>query len=159
MKIRQPQVIRFEYVLKVDGEVVRQTLPGQPISILTGFAPDLPKGLEDLLLGKASGEYRAVVSPEQAYGPYDPQKRVKVKAADLPEAPRVGGGFTADGPDGQPLLYGVVQIEGDEVTLDANPQWAGKELEYTFTIHKARPAEPEEVAHGHVHGEGGVSHT
>lgn len=159
MKIRQHQVIRFEYVLKVAGQVVRQTRPGQPISILTGFAPDLPQGLEDLLIGKAPGEYQAVIPPERAHGPYDPEKRVQVKASELPEAPRVGGGFTADDSQGQPLLYRVVEIRGDEVVLDANPQWAGKELEYTFTIHRVRLAEPEEVAHGHVHGEGGVSHT
>lgn len=159
MKIRQHRVIRFEYVLKVDGAIVGRTPEGQAQAILTGFAPDLPKGLEDLLIGKAPGEYKALVPPEQAYGLYDPEKRVQVKADELPEAPRVGGGFTADGADGQPLLYRVVEISGDEVVLDANPQWAGKELEYTFSIHQVRPADAEEVAHGHVHGEGGVTHS
>jgi FKBP-type peptidyl-prolyl cis-trans isomerase SlyD len=62
------------------------------------------------------------------------------------------------GEDGQPLLYRVVEIEDYTVILDANHKWAGKTLEYIFTIHGVRPADRGEVAHGHVHGEGGVVH-
>ena len=54
--------------------------------------------------------------------------------------------------------YRVTAVNGDLVTLDANPKWAGKTLEYSITIHAVREAEPEELEHGHVHGEGGVRH-
>ncbi|GEM82744.1 MAG: peptidyl-prolyl cis-trans isomerase [Meiothermus sp.] len=159
MQIKSYQVIRFEYQLIIDGQVVDRSPEGHPLTILTHFAPNLPAGLEHALLGKQPGAYRVVLPPEAAYGPYDPTKRVVVPRGDLPEEPRLGGAFTAEGVDGQALLYRVVAVEGDSVTLEANHPWAGKTLEYRVVIHAVRPAEKEEVAHGHVHGEGGVVHS
>ncbi|WP_299430016.1 FKBP-type peptidyl-prolyl cis-trans isomerase [uncultured Meiothermus sp.] len=158
MKIRQYWVIRFEYLLQIDGEVVDRSQEGQPLTILTQFAPDLPAGLEAALVGKKPGNYRVQIPPEQAYGPYDPARRVEAERDNLPEEPRLGGAFTAEGEDGRSWLYRVVKMEGGRVVLDANHRWAGKTLEYIFTIHSVRPADAEEVAHGHVHGEGGVVH-
>jgi FKBP-type peptidyl-prolyl cis-trans isomerase SlyD len=156
VKVRQNFVISLEYTLRIDAEVVDHT--ERPITILTGFARELPAGLEAALLGKAPGEYRVTLPPEQGYGVYDPAKRVEVRASDLPEAPRVGDAFTAEDTEGKPVLYRVVSVKGENIVLDANHPWAGKGLEYHFFIHQVRPAEPEEVAHGHVHGEGGVRH-
>lgn len=158
MKIKTHWVIRFEYVLRINGEVVDRSPEGHPLTILTGFAPSLPLGLEAALVGKEPGAYHWVVPPEQAYGPYDPARRVVVERRQLPEEPRLGAVFTAESEDGQTLLYRVVAVEGDAVTLDANHRWAGQTLEYDVAIHAVRPAERDEVAHGHVHGEGGVIH-
>ncbi|MER3484487.1 MAG: peptidylprolyl isomerase [Meiothermus sp.] len=156
MKIQQHFVIRLEYTLRINGEIVDYT--ERPMTILTGFARDLPKGLEAELIGKIPGEYKVTVPPERAYGPYDPKLRLEAKVSDLPETPKVGDAFTADAPNGESLLYRVILVDGEDVVLDGNPQWAGKVLEYDFTIHSVRPAELEEAAHGHVHGEGGVHH-
>ena len=152
MKIKSYQVIQLEYTLSIEGQVVDQTT--KPICILTHFAPDLPKGLEAALLGKAVGEYQVNVSPEQAYGVYQPELRVSASAAQLPEPPRIGGGYAGE----NGLLYRVIDFEGDQVTLDANHQWAGQTLEYHITIHSVRPAERSEIEHGHVHGAGGITH-
>ena len=154
MKIKTYQVIELEYTLKIDSTIVERTVEGKTKHILTHFASDLPKGLEAALLGKPVGEYTAQIPPEQAYGAFNPELRVTAKAADLPEEPRIGGGFAAE----NDLLYRVVGINGDQVVLDANHEWAGKTLEYRFTIHSIRPAEKGEIEHGHVHGAGGVQH-
>ncbi len=156
MQIKTYRVIRFEYLLKVKGEIVERS---HPLTILTHFASHLPAGLEQALLDREPGEYHVVLPPEEAYGPYDPARRVVVSRRDLPKEPRLGGAFTAEGSDGQPLLYRVVAVEGDTATLDANHPWAGKTLEHNLIIHTVRPADPEEVAHGHAHGEGGVVHS
>ncbi len=158
MKIREYWVIRFEYTLRIDEETVDRSPEGHPVTILTHYASNLPAGLESALMGKEPGDYMVSLPPEGAYGSYDPAKRVVVQRQDLPEEPRLGGAFTSEGQDGQPLLYRVVEIEDYTVILDANHKWAGKTLEYSFTIHTVRQADKEEVAHGHVHGEGGVVH-
>jgi len=44
------------------------------------------------------------------------------------------------------------------VTLDANHPLAGQEIEFRATVMDVRPASPEELAHGHVHGAGGHHH-
>lgn len=158
MRVEANSVVRLEYTLWVDGRKVEGTEAQRPMTILMGHAPELPKGLEEALLGLEPGYHRRIVPPERAYGFYDPALRTTVAATALPEAPRVGGGFGGTGPDGEPLLYRVVSIQDEMVVLDANPPLAGKTLEYEITIHRVRPPEREELEHGHVHGEGGVHH-
>ncbi len=154
MKIKSYQVIQFEFELRIDGVVVEQTPVGKPKTILTHNAPDLPKGLEAALIGKQPGQYSATVLPGEAYGEYDPELRVEVGVADLPEPPRIGGGFAGE----NDLLYRVVELKGDTAVLDANLEWAGKTLDYRFKILNIRLAESGEIEHGHVHGEGGIEH-
>lgn len=154
MKIKTYQVIRFEYQFWIDGALIERTPEGKTKTILTHFAPDLPKGLEAVLIGKPPGEYEVEIPPSQAYGDYDFSLRELVAFEDLPDAPRIGGGFASE----NGLLYRVVSINAWNVSLDANHEWAGKTLKYIFRIHSLRPAEPSEIEHGHVHGEGGVQH-
>ncbi len=158
MRVETNSVVKFEYELWVDGSKVEGTEAQCPKTILMGHAPELPKGLEAALLGLEVGQYRLVVPPEQGYGPYDPALRVEVAIADLPEAPRVGGGFSGTGPSGEPMLYRVIAIQGEQAVLDANPPLAGKTLEYRVNLQQVRRAEPEELEHGHIHGEGGIHH-
>lgn len=158
MKVNAHSVVKFEYGLWIDSSKVEGTEAGHPKTILMGHVHDLPKGLETTLLGKEAGSYQVILTPEQGYGFYDPALRTEARVADLPDAPRVGAGFSVESSNGTVLLYRVAAIEGETATLDANPPYAGKELEYRFTIHKVREAEKGELEHGHVHGEGGVHH-
>ncbi|AWR86738.1 FKBP-type peptidylprolyl cis-trans isomerase SlyD [Meiothermus taiwanensis WR-220] len=153
MQIGSTSVVKLEYQLWVDGRKLEGT-DGQPKTILMGHAPELPPGLEANLLGKKPGSYQIFLPPE----PYNPDLCTVVPAADLPEPPRLGAGYTGESPDGRLMLYRVVHIDGERVTLDANPPLAGKTLEYHLIIHSVRHATPEELEHGHVHGEGGVQH-
>jgi FKBP-type peptidyl-prolyl cis-trans isomerase SlyD len=52
----------------------------------------------------------------------------------------------------------VVSIGDDNVMMDFNHPLAEKELIFTGKIIKLREATTDELAHGHVHGEGGVHH-
>jgi len=44
-----------------------------------------------------------------------------------------------------------VGIDGDSILLDANHPLAGVDLTFDVELTAARPATPEELAHGHVH--------
>jgi FKBP-type peptidyl-prolyl cis-trans isomerase SlyD len=52
----------------------------------------------------------------------------------------------------------VVEVTDDEVTVDGNHPLAGKTLTFNCTVADVRMATPEELAHGHVHEEGGHTH-
>jgi FKBP-type peptidyl-prolyl cis-trans isomerase SlyD len=52
----------------------------------------------------------------------------------------------------------VTHIAGDMVTLDGNHPLAGQNLNFDVEITAVRPATEEELAHGHVHGDGGHHH-
>ena len=52
------------------------------------------------------------------------------------------------------LLYTVVDVTDDEVTVDGNHPLAGKTLSFNCTVIGVRHATAEELKHGHVHEEG-----
>jgi FKBP-type peptidyl-prolyl cis-trans isomerase SlyD len=154
-------VIKFEYVLKIEGKVVDHTLKGDPITILTGFAKQLPPGLEALLKGRQAGEsYTESLPPSESYGEYDLKKNQTVSRSSFPTKTVLepGSSFYAQDANGQPITARVIEIHGENVTVDFNHQHAGKMLDYCITVHAVREAEPGEIEHGHVHGEGGIKH-
>ncbi len=53
---------------------------------------------------------------------------------------------------------GVVKIEDDKITVDANHPLAGETLHFSVSIEEIRDANKEELSHGHVHAPGGHSH-
>ena len=53
--------------------------------------------------------------------------------------------------DGQVLPFWVMEVEGDEVTIDFNHPLAGETLDFDVTISGIRAATSEELEHGHVH--------
>jgi FKBP-type peptidyl-prolyl cis-trans isomerase SlyD len=52
----------------------------------------------------------------------------------------------------------VTEIANDKVVVDGNHPWAGERLLFIAKITAVRQANQEEVAHQHVHGEGGHHH-
>ena len=105
------------------------------------------------------------ISAEDAYGNVDPNAIIQ-----LPKSIFQAEGQTADDilqignfipmtdDQGNRMQGLVVSIEGETVTMDFNHPLAEKTLMFQGKILKIREATPEEIAHGHVHGEGGVHH-
>jgi len=160
LEVRKDTVVTFEYELRVDGEVVDASPEGEPVTVLVGHAPWLPQGLEGVLVGHVPGPFRVVLPPERGAGVHDPEKVAVVGREEFPEGSALEEGeeFYAQDAGGRPVAVRIVAVEGEEVTVDANPEYAGKTLEYEGVIHAVREATAEEVDHGHVHGEGGVEH-
>jgi FKBP-type peptidyl-prolyl cis-trans isomerase SlyD len=161
MKVSDHTVVKFEYTMSIDSRVVDRTPEGETQTILIGHAHGLPPALEAALHGRTAGEtFTAVVEPQEAYGDYDPSKRMDVPRSSFPEGVKleVGAQFYSQDADGKPLSVRVIALEDAHVTVDSNPERAGKTLEYHVTVHAVRPAEPVELEHGHVHGDGGVTH-
>ena len=161
MKLSAQTVVKLEYTLTIDDKIVDRTLEGETQTILTGHARGLPVGLENLLHNRSAGEiFNSILEPEDAYGFYDPSKRITVEAADFPTKTKleIGNRFYTQNTAGQPLEARVIAVDGDQITVDFNHQHAGKNLEYSITIHHVRVAEASELEHGHVHGKGGVTH-
>lgn len=160
MEVRSGTVVSLEYVLRVDGREIDSSPEGEPVAILHGHAHVLPPGLQDALVGHFPGPFRVVVPPERAAGAHDPEKVTTVRRDDFPSdaALEVDEEFYARGKDGAVVTARITAVEGDRVTVDTNPGLAGMTLEYEGVIHHVREAAPEELDHGHAHGEGGVHH-
>ena len=156
MPIADNDVVTFHYTLKGDSdEVIDSSAGGEPLAYLHGHGNIVP-GLERELTGKSVGDRLQVRVPAaQGYGEYDralvqkvPRRALK-GIADLRVGLRLQAGHQA---------VTVKHIAGDMITLDGNHPLAGQDLNFDVEITAVRPATEEELAHGHVHGDGGHHH-
>ena len=162
MKIAKDTVVSLRYELSdAEGELLEKV--EEPVSYLHGGYDGIFPLVEEELHGKAVGDQcRVTMQPDDAFGEYDHTLVMVEPRSAFPEEIEVGMQFEG-GPesadDEDYLLYTVVEMDDDEVTVDGNHPLAGKTLTFNCTVTGVRPATAEELAHGHVHdGEGGHLH-
>lgn len=156
MQIAKNAVVAIDYTLTDTKGQVLDTSEGRgPLNYLHGAGNIIP-GLERALEGKAEGEkLQVTVPPEEGYGQRDDalvQQVPKKLFAETAE-PEPGMQFQAQGPQGTQLLT-VVEVQDEQVTVDANHPLAGRELSFDVAVVNVREATPDEIEHGHVHQEG-----
>lgn len=161
MLIAANKAVSIEYTLTNDaGEVIDSSAGGAPLVYLQGAGNIIP-GLEKALEGKQVGDDLDVaIEPEEAYGEYAAElvstlSRSMFEGVDELE---VGMQFHASAPDGQMQIVTIRDLDGDDVTVDGNHPLAGQRLHFKVKVVDIRDASQEEIAHGHVHGEGGHHH-
>ena len=161
MKIAKDTVVSLRYELRdAEGELLEKT--EEPVSYLHGGYDGIFPTVEEELHGKEAGvEFDVTLEPDEAFGNYD-HELVRVEPRTLfPENIEVGmqfeGGAEDDG-DEDYMLFTVVDVTDDEVTVDGNHPLAGKTLNFKGDVTHVRPATEDELSHGHVHGEGGHQH-
>lgn len=154
------RVVTFHYTLRdPQGRVIDTSAGGSPITFLEG-AGQIIDGLDEQLRAVQAGvKTRVQVPAAAAYGEHDPSQVQKVLRALLPVQGdlKAGDQFKA-GDDRFAPIVTVIGIEGDSVLLDANHPLAGVDLTFDVELVAAREATPDELAHGHVHGEDGACH-
>ena len=160
MRIDRGTVVTLDYeVRNVDGEPLEEE--GTRLAYLHGYGGIFPK-VEAELEGKEIGHELAItLEPEDAFGDYDAEL-LRVEPRDrFPEALEVGMQFEGvpgdGGEDDEAQIYTVTDIAADKVVVDANHPWAGERLWFKCAVMDVRKATREELAHGHAHGETGVS--
>ncbi|HXA53487.1 MAG TPA: peptidylprolyl isomerase [Solirubrobacteraceae bacterium] len=156
MPIADNDVVTFHYTLKGDtDEVIDSSAGGEPLAYLHGRGNIVP-GLERELTGKSVGDRLQVRVPAaQGYGEYDRALVQKVPRRALKGIDNLRVGLRLQ--TGHQAVT-VKHIAGDMITLDGNHPLAGQDLNFDVEITAVRPATEEELAHGHVHGDGGHHH-
>jgi FKBP-type peptidyl-prolyl cis-trans isomerase SlyD len=123
-----------------------------------GFGGIFPK-VEEALEGKEVGDEMAVtLEPEDAFGEYDAELLRVEPRERFPETLEVGMQFEGVPGDRaeESRIYTITDITGDAVVVDANHPLAGERLWFRCAVSDIRPATPEELTHGHVHGDFGI---
>ena len=157
MKVAKNVVVSIAYQVRTeDGVLVDEAPANQPLEYLQGHN-NLVIGLENALEGKAVGDkFEVRVKPEEGYGEYNENmvqrvpKEVFVGVDDL----EVGMRFIAD-TDMGPLPVVITEVGESDVMVDGNHMLAGQELLFNVEVVATREATLEEIAHGHIHQEGG----
>ncbi len=161
MQIADNAVVAIDYTLRNDeGEVLDSSEGAQPLVYLHGAANIIP-GLEQALAGKQAGdELKVSIEPEDAYGEYSLELVATLNRSMFEgvDELQVGMQFHASAPDGGMQVVTIRDLDGDQVTVDGNHPLAGQRLNFEVKVAGVRAATDEEVAHGHVHGEGGHHH-
>ncbi len=155
MPISKHDVVTMNYTLTdQEGRIIDTTEGGEPFSYLHGVGSIIP-GLEQALEGKSPGDRVSVsIPPEQAYGERN-EALIQVVPKDRFEGVdevEVGMQFQTPTESGNVRIVTVIDVEGEDVTIDANHPLAGVTLNFDVTVLNVRPATPEEISHGHVHG-------
>lgn len=159
MNIQQDKVALIEYTLtNQHGEQIDAS-NGNPLAYLHGHHNLIP-GLEAELEGKTIGDkFTTTIPADKAYGERV-DALVQTVASSMfqgVEELEVGMRFEAQSEQGMHSVE-VTHIEGDEVTVDGNHPLAGEALTFEVEVVGLRESTPEEIEHGHAHGDGGVHH-
>ncbi len=155
MQITDKTAVSIHYTLtNQNGEQLDSSRGEEPLVYLHGSG-NIIAGLEAALGGKLAGDTFSVTIPaDQAYGEVDAEmvQVVSKKMFDGMDI-EIGMQFHADVSHG-PGIITIVEINGDDVTIDGNHPLAGEELTFEVEVIDVRPASDDEMAHGHVHGAG-----
>lgn len=161
MQITKNSVVSFHYTLNdADGKLLDTSAGREAFAYIQGHSMIVP-GLERQLDGKKAGDsLKAVVPANEGYGELDPNLVHKVPADRFGDQKvEVGMQFQAGNEEGSEMgVFTVISVEDGMVALNGNHPLAGVTLHFTVDITEVREATAEELAHGHVHGEGGHHH-
>jgi len=161
MKIAKNSVVSLRYELTgEDGEILEKV--EEPVSYLHGGYDGIFPLVEEALHGKSVGDQCSVtLKPDDAFGEYE-HELVEVEARSaFPEDIEVGMQFEGapeESDDEDFILYTVLEVGDDEVTVDGNHPLAGKTVTFNCTVTGIRAATAEELEHEHVHDEGSHLH-
>lgn len=170
MKIEKDKVVTLSYELHSDDDnnqrvFVEKTDSNNPFVFIFGTQSLLPV-FEENVGGLSVGDtFTFSISASDGYGEVD-----KDSIVDLPldvfkqdgilmmDILKIGSTLPMSDQDGNQMPGKILAITGDFVTMDFNHPLAGKPLHFTGEVVAIRDASPDELAHGHVHGEGGHHH-
>lgn len=145
------RVIKMHYELKdgKTGEILESNLNSDPIAFLSGKDQIIQK-LEDEILNLQAGESKTVrISPSDGVGEYREdavQILPKEQFAGIDLA--VGMELFGQAEDGATTRVSVKAIGEQDVTIDFNHPYAGKELEFNIKIVENREATADEILTG-----------
>lgn len=164
MSIENNKVVSFHYRLsEPTAGVLEDSRGSDPVVYLHGHG-GLIKGLESAMNGREAGEkFSVTVEPEQAYGPRreDARQRISINHVINPRKGTVKykpGMVVQVNTSRGPRSVVVVKAGLKTLDVDTNHPLAGKTLTFDVEVLDVREASAEEIAHGHVHGEGGHQH-
>lgn len=170
MKISNNKVVSLTYDLSVldeNGEKSHVETAGtdNPMVFLYGVS-GLPDKFEENLQGLEQGSlFSFALTAEDGYGDYDEQALINIPKTVFEVEGAIPDGMLEPGnyipmadSEGNQMQGRVVEIAGNEVQMDFNHPLAGKTMHFDGQVMEVRDATPEELAHGHVHGEHGHHH-
>jgi len=134
--IENGRTVSIEYTLSLaDGTTADTNVGDEPLVYEHGAGQILP-GFEREVAGMEPNQTREfVLSPEEAYGPVNPELRQEVQAEAVPEQARQPGTpLATEDPSGNRRIVRVHEVRDDTVVLDLNHPLAGEQLHFEVKV-------------------------
>lgn len=170
MKIEANKVVKIVYELEIgegnNKEMLEIVQDDEPMVFIQGMS-GLPEAFEAQLDGLQVGdEFKFSVDAADGYGEPDPEaiidfpiENFKIEDGKVPEGMlEIGNMIPFSNDEGNRMNGRIVEITDEFVILDFNHPLAGQNMHFSGKVLGVRDATKDEIAHGHVHGEGGVIH-
>ena len=158
MQVTKYKVVSIDYRLTDDNDqIIDSSQSAGPLKYLHGEGNIIP-GLESALEGKSLGDQIQVsIDPADAYGERIEELRRVVSREEFggTQNLEVGMKFRAPTEGNQQLVFKIVELDGDNVTIDGNHDLAGVRLHFDVTVREVRNASLGEIEHGDVLSSGG----
>jgi FKBP-type peptidyl-prolyl cis-trans isomerase SlyD len=156
--VADDMVVRLDYTLTLsDGELYDSSADSGPLEYLQGHG-QLISGLEEALYDMAVGDEKdVVVTPDIAYGEYDPDAVQSIARDVFPQDMALEPGMSIDLYDedaDEELEATIEEVDDAAVVVNFNHPLAGETLNFHVQIAGIRPATAEELEHGHAHEDG-----
>ena len=159
MKIQKDRVVRFHYTVSEQGqEPLESSKERDPLVILAGHGNIIP-GLDKALEGHEAGDSFGVdVAAADAYGDLREGLSQRIPKKHFGAQKLEPGMQVVLNTNFGPRAVTIQKVGMSVVDVDLNHPMAGKDLHFDIEIVDVREASEEEIAHGHVHGDGGHEH-
>jgi FKBP-type peptidyl-prolyl cis-trans isomerase SlyD len=158
MKIENNAAVLFNYSIKDEHGDVLESNEGEKVGYIHGSGATLP-GFEAALAGKEAGYSTSIVlAPEQAFGDHDTGLIITTALEDFHGQDLhlgmefvMGEGDASETDEDETIVWRIVELGDEHVTLDGNHPYAGKTLTFDVEVKSVREASDEELEHGHLH--------
>ncbi|ELH5734597.1 peptidylprolyl isomerase [Campylobacter jejuni] len=155
MAIEKNSVVSMFYELKDanTNEVLESNLYSQPISFILGKGQILESLEEEVMKLDCPSNADVVIKKEKGLGEYDENAvqtlpKEQFAGIDL----KVGMELFGEGENGETVRVTVKEIGENDVTIDYNHPYAGRDLLFSLNIVDARAASEDEILTGIIAG-------
>lgn len=154
MKISKDKVVELDFkVYDTDtNELLEETTEELPFYYLHGYNMFIPK-VEEILEGKEADFTETItLTPNEGYGEIVPDLVEVLKRDEFKDFDDIYEGmtFVADLEDDTQMDFVVTEINGDDITIDGNHPFAGRNLKIELKVTNVRePKEGEFVFEEH----------
>jgi peptidylprolyl isomerase len=119
-----------------DGTVFDSSKDRDPMEFVIGKGTLIPD-FEDAVIGLKAGEAKNIhVKAENAYGEHRDDLIISIPQKELPDDlnPELGKMVQMIQSDGKAIVLRITGISSDEITVDANHELAGKDLNFDIQL-------------------------
>jgi FKBP-type peptidyl-prolyl cis-trans isomerase SlyD len=147
--VENNKVVSFTYsIVDQDGELLEQS--DIPIRYVHGGKHDLfEKVVQELDGCVVNDTVEVSLSPEEAFGPHDPELTYTDDIENVPpEFRRIGAEVEMMNDKGEAKTFTVTHIDDGKLTVDGNHPMAGTVITFQIRVIDIRDATPEELLSG-----------